>query len=352
MSLSDSADADSAAGIPANGEPSSQLYTTITPASAPAALFSLGLDEVTFSMQKTAAADSLLMELPIYEPPKGLPPSDLPMSETSPDADWKGAALPLSKFIHGKMVSKKNGPPRKRSRYDYEEDENDGAAYDRSSGQSISMNVEGNPKSARIRLAPENNDVALFSPENKHIRDRLHAGHQFRPPTELAMPSQSFFECRPPSQWTLAEDDELRELVKEYTYNWSLISHLLTPRTLYTSGAERRTPWECFERWISLEGLPVDLQKTHYFRLCTARMEAAARNLMAQAMPSQAAAVGTGGNVTPVRRPRNTGTIRVERRRNTKYLAMVDAMRKLAKKKEAALQKQQHGTFIPQLETQ
>jgi len=87
----------------------------------------------------------------------------------------------------------------------------------------------------------------------------------------------------------------------------------------------------------------VDMQKTHYFRLYTARIEAAARNLMAQAMPNQTTAGGIGVNVTPVRRPRSTGTMRVDRRRNTKYLAMVDAMRKLAKKKEAALQKQQHG---------
>src|SRR5690606_32826920 len=98
--------------------------------------------------------------------------------------------------------------------------------------------------------------------------------HQFRPPTDHVMPNQSFYESRHPSMWTLAEDDELRGLVREYSYNWPLISTILTSKSMYSSGAERRTPWECFERWINLEGLPADMQKTQYFKTYNNRLEA------------------------------------------------------------------------------
>merc|ERR1712093_477473 len=128
----------------------------------------------------------------------------------------------------------------------------------------------------------------------------------------------------------------------DYSYNWSLISSLLGSKSLYVSGSERRTPWECFERWIHLEGLPADMQKTHYFRAYTSRIDAANRNVTAQnnAAPQQPNA---NGQVQQAPRRRPTTSIRVERRRNAKHLALVDAMRKLAKKRETSTQKQDHA---------
>lgn len=154
------------------------------------------------------------------------------------------------------------------------------------------------------------------------------------------MPLQTFFECRTASQWTCAEDDELKSLVREYSYNWSLISSMLQSKSLFSSGAERRTPWECFERWIHLEGLPADMQKTHYFRAYNNRVEAANRNVMAAQ-----AAQPNGAQPQPQRR-RTTTSFRVERRRNQKHLNLVDAMRKLAKKRENNQQKQQHAAGL------
>jgi chromatin modification-related protein VID21 len=156
------------------------------------------------------------------------------------------------------------------------------------------------------------------------------------------MPLQTFFECRVASQWTYEEDNELKNHVRDYQYNWSLISSLLTSKSLFTSGAERRTPWECFERWIHLEGLPADMQKTHYFRAYTNRIEQANRLVMAQAVQTQQQP-NANGQVQPPPRRRPTTSFRVERRRNQKHLTLVDAMRKLAKKRETSLQKQQHA---------
>ncbi|KXH48864.1 hypothetical protein CNYM01_04880 [Colletotrichum nymphaeae SA-01] len=302
---------------------------------APSAIFALEDDDVVFELRSSPTADQLLQELPMYGTPLKIPAFDFTVPEFDPDAHWRRPALPLSKYVEGEMKLSSDGPPRKRSRYQYEEEEED-------DDEKV---VFGSQPAKRMKLPPQNADVALFNPEMKPIRDRLHAGHQFRPPAEYQMPMQSFYECRSPSQWTLAEDDELRSLVREYSYNWSLISSLLTPRSVFTSGAERRTPWECFERWINLEGLPTDMQKTQYFKAYQNRIDAANRVILQQNQIAQQQAAGqAAAPTTPVARRRPSTPLRVERRRNQKHLTLIDAMRKLAKKRETAAQKQQHAT--------
>lgn len=288
--------------------------------SAPAAIFSLGASDFSFPMSQTPATDKLLSELPFYEPARiGPDLSQSDLAERS-DAKWKTDIIPISRFATEKIRYRPPKAPSKRSRYDYEEEEYESR--------------ESQP------LPPEQTNVALFMPENKHIRDRIHPGHSFRPPSEYQMPAQAFFESRASSQWTQIEDDELRKLVKDYSYNWSLISSCLSTRSPFHSGADRRTPWECFERWINLEGLPADMSKTPYFRAYHSRIEAAGRHVIAQ---QEAAQRQVGGNPALTARKRTTQPIRVERKKNQRHLAMLDAMRKLAKKRETALQKQQHG---------
>lgn len=292
----------------------------------PTAIFALTNDDIVFGLRRSPTADKLLNELPMYGAPLSVPSSDS-SQKNDPDRYWKRPALPLSKYIEGRMELKDEGPPRKKSRFQYETEDDDDDQV-----------IFGELGPKRSVLPPEQTDVALFDPEHKHIRDRIHSSHQFRPPSEYPMPLQSFFECRSPSQWTADEDHELKTLVREYSYNWSLISSLLSPKSIYTSGADRRTPWECFERWVYMEGLPTDMQKTHYFRAYTSRILAAERNVL-----NQNPQVGQqpNGQPQPVRR-RTTQSIRVERKRTQKHIMLVDAMRKLAKKRETNLQKQQH----------
>ncbi|GJN66616.1 MYB and HSA domain-containing protein [Purpureocillium lilacinum] len=300
---------------------------------APSAIFALQEDDVVFGLRRTPAADKLLEELPMYGPPLQVPKVDIAGPEHDPDAHWKRPALPLSKYVEGEMKLAQPGPPNRPGRFAFADEDAD---EDAEGGFVADQHVH------TFKLPPSTDEVSLFHPESKHIRDRLHAGHQFRPPSEHLMPTQSFYEARSPSQWTLAEDDELRGLVREYSYNWSLISSLLSTRSLFTSGAERRTPWECFERWINLEGLPADMQKTQYFKAYNSRIEAAQRVIAQQNQIAAQQASASGGAVTPVRR-RPSVPMRVERRRNQRHLTMIDAMRKLAKKRETALQKQQHS---------
>ncbi|KAI9681661.1 MAG: chromatin modification- protein VID21 [Trizodia sp. TS-e1964] len=321
----------------------------------PAAIFVLPVNDIVFGIPKTPSSDKLLSELPLYEPPRDLPSHEHPSSKICPDSSWKTPAVPVSKYMLGKMVADDSGPPRKKSRYDYWSDDDE--ATDAAPEIINSAFSFYGARKSRFELTPEQTDVALFNPDNKHIRDRIHAGHQFRPPSEHAMPSQSFFESRLSSQWTWTEDDELRALVREYSYNWSLISSMLSPKSLFSSGAERRTPWECFERWISLEGLPADMQKTQYFRAYNARLEAAQRNILSQPAPGQQQQQqqpqqgqgqpnSTPTTAIPQQRRRATTSIRVDRRKATKHLALIDAMRKLAKKRESTVQKQQHAAGL------
>ncbi|KAJ5938717.1 hypothetical protein N7466_001851 [Penicillium verhagenii] len=281
---------------------------------APAAIFSLGSDEFSFSVDMTPAAEKLLDELPLYEPLRINPGTQLPIFKQPP------------RFY--------DEPPRKLSRYDYSQ-------Y----GTDLEYRI--------TEIPPEQTNVALFRPENKPIRDRIHPGHSFRPPTEHPMPSVGFFESRQSSQWTMSEDDELRRLVKEYSYNWSLISSCLTSPSLFTSGAERRTPWECFERWVGLEGLPADMSKTQYFRAYHQRLETAQRTVLAQQQAAQqqqqAQQQANNGQVQPPVRRRTTQPLRVDRRRSSRHLALLDGMRKLAKKRETMLQKQQHASHLASL---
>ena len=301
--------------------------------SAPAVIFSLPPEMFVFGLNKSRVAEKLLLELPLYRPSTLVQNAALRVTEIESDSAWKKPIVPISKYAQGKMVALEEGPSRKKSRFDYQ-DPQCPYFYPSDLASKDSDNAVG----------PEQEDVALFDPENKHIRDRIHAGHAFRPPSEHIMPSQQFFECRQSSQWTQVEDDELKRLVKDFAYNWSLISSCLSSPSMFSSGAERRTPWECFERWISLEGLPVEMAKINYFRTYHQRLQYAQKTVEAQHQALQQQQ-GNSANQIPLRR-RTTQPFTVERRKNARHLHLIDAMRKLAKKRETAIHKQQHGLSI------
>lgn len=325
-----------------SGETESESYADddelLSPldANPPAGLFSLGYHDVVMKIERTPASDQLFRELPYYEPLLEGSSDSSPFSVTEPHI------LPVSKFITGKLVSQIRGPPRKRSRYDYDSEDEPSTPPSRSgtSAEHSMPSTPGRRLFCRNDLPPEMTDVALFNAENKHVRDRLQAAHQFRPPTEFNMPSVAFFENRTPSQWLWEEDQKLRALVKEYTFNWSLVSQQLSLPSLFVSGSGRRTPWECFERWVQLEGLPAEMSKTQYFRTYQGRLEQANKTVYAQFQAQQQQQQQQGQAPGQPRRRPTTTPIRVERRRENRHLAIIDGMRKLARKRESAAHKQ------------
>jgi len=317
---------------------------------APAKIFSLGYDDVVVELDYTPVTDGILSELPLYEPKE----QDVPAIPSVHFADSNPSILPVSKYVSGKLISLSSGPPRKRSRYEYaEEDDEPSAPRIKRQPSESSLFLSPTRRSPRLELEPEKTDVALFNPENKHVRDRLHASHAFRPPSEFGMPTTQFYESRASSHWLWNEDQELRRLVKEYSYNWSLISAALSQPSTYASGPERRTPWECFERWVQLEGLPAEMSKTQYFRTYQSRLEAAHRTvtaaqLAAQQQLSQLQAPPSAALQALARR-RTTQPIRVERRKSMRYIHIIDGMKKLAKKRENTAHKQQESIKAAQL---
>ncbi|KAM3415083.1 hypothetical protein BST61_g10218 [Cercospora zeina] len=238
----------------------------------------------------------------------------------------------VSKFVEGRVLPTVSRPSLKRSRYEYDDEDE---------------LLEAQPSSKRLRedarSHPDRFDCALFDPVNKPIRDRLHSNNAFRPPSEFLMPNTQFYEYRAGSQWIWEDDQKLRKLAKDYSFNWSLIADEMSLSTRYKSSAERRTPWECFERWVDLESLPADMRKTVYFKTWYARLEQAQQaserryQQQVQAIQQQAAQNGAPSHV-PMRR--KTTPTRVEKRRSTRYLWMVEGFRKLAKKREQAAWKQ------------
>lgn len=311
----------------------------------PAGLFSLGFDDVVFKMDRTPASDAMLLELPSYEP------NIENVSDVTPRAFYDPPILPVSKYITGKVIAKANGRPRKRSRYEYDSDPDPPSPPSRP-GTSIGQSLPSTPgrlgRPYRSNdLEPEMTSVALFDPDFKHTRERLHAAGQFKPPTEHPMPSVSFFENRNPSQWLWDEDQKLRTLVKEYSFNWSLVAQELSPPSRFVSGAGRRTPWECFERWMHMDGLPGDMSKTPYFKTYQSRLEQAVRTVMAQQqqMLQQQANPAQAVSASHARR-RTNQPYRIERRRETRHLTMIEAMRKLAKKREQNIHKQAEGKHL------
>lgn len=304
----------------------------------PTGLFSLGFDDVVFKMDRTPASEAMLLELPAYEP------NIDNVSDITPRAFYDPPILPVSKYITGKVIAKANGRPRKRSRYEYDSDP-DALSPPSRPGTSMGQSLPSTPgrlgRPYRSNdLDPEMMSVALFDPEFKHTRERLHAAQQFKPPTEHPMPSVSFFENRLPSQWLWDEDQKLRTLVKEYSFNWSLVAQELSSQSRFVSGALRRTPWECFERWMHMDGLPGDMGKTPYFKTYQSRLEQAFRTVMAQQqqMLQQQANPNQAVPASQARR-RTNQPYRIERRRESRHLSMIEAMRKLAKKREQQVHK-------------
>ncbi|CUS09932.1 unnamed protein product [Tuber aestivum] len=303
----------------------------------PATLFTLSPEETVFAMPASKASDDILNQLPLYGPPE--PPTGQ-LEEV--EEEWtKLPVVAISKYASGKLViPEEQGPPSKKSRYEYEENQ-DTYADDSDEDEKLGGGrLIGRSKRDKLRkpssLPPEQTNVALFKPESKSILQRVHNSHVPRLPSDF--PPPSFFENRHPSLWLASEDEMLKTLVREYHHNWGLVSQCLTLPGDWHSGSERRSPWECFERWIALEPIPPEFAKSPHFKPIQQRLDVAARvNGLYGNVPGSAGGSGSGG----VKPRRGTAPIKVEKRRNTRNFTLIESMRKLAKKRETSVNKQQ-----------
>ena len=311
----------------------------------PVQLFTLGPQETLFGMPLTNTAYEVLSELPLQVPPTL--PVDPCILDNRIEETWQVPLTPVSKLCAAKLLVNDGGPPRKRSRYEYEENYNiftddcDSVDFPHM-GTSF---LPGKPRPPQpqkpVPLPPESTNVALFNPDFKHILHRMQ-GHHFKPPSFI--PPVPFFENRLASQWLPSEDEKLKDLVQRYPQNWALISTFMTFKGDLQSAPERRSPWECFERYLQIEQPSAEYSKSPYYRGIQQRLEASGKaglsNLTAGTLPNTN---GGSGSSTPTIRRRGNAPFRVERRKNSKFVHLFESMRKLAKRRELSLTKQQNG---------
>ncbi|RLV91930.1 Chromatin modification-related protein EAF1 [Spathaspora sp. JA1] len=142
-------------------------------------------------------------------------------------------------------------------------------------------------------------------------------------------------EFRSPTIWLPQDDKYLIHYVAEFCFNWDLISeHLLAHSSAasfkkYESNIERRTPWQCFERYIQLN-------EKFQFSDMKGVDAYPAQQWLEQAHRAQST---TKRRISPL----GVGTDSIQRgHRRLRWASMFDAMRKCMKKREIAVAKINH----------
>lgn len=199
-----------------------------------------------------------------------------------------------------------------------------------------SMPIEDDPAKEK---APEEDACALFDPGAKIMKARLNASNAYKPPS-VPLPSAAFYEFRYASQWTYDEDQQLRNLVKEFTGNWLLISELMSSKAQFVPVSDRRTPWECYERLMGMEGPPADTNLRQYYRHFQYRIEQAKVRWQAEQAKQQALQNPTVISIPPLQVRRFPSPVRVDKKVNKRFMAMLGGARTLARKRESIANKQ------------
>lgn len=158
--------------------------------------------------------------------------------------------------------------------------------------------------------------------------NQLHRRFNFlRPPKP---PLVRNIEYRSPTIWLPQDDKYLIHYVAEYCFNWDLIAANLAshPATMkrYESNIERRTPWQCFERYIQLN-------EKFQFSDMKGINAYPAQQWLEHAHKAQ---LTTKRRISPL----GVGNESIQRgHRKLRWASMFDAMRKTMRKREQALAK-------------
>ena len=156
--------------------------------------------------------------------------------------------------------------------------------------------------------------------------------HYLKPPKP---PLLANIELRSPTIWLPEDDKRLIHYVAEFCFNWDLIAEHVQVGSFapslskYESNIERRTPWQCFERYIQLNQKFQfsDMKGSYAFH---------AQQWLEQAHKTQ---LTTKRRVSPL----GVGSDSMQRgHRKLRWASMFDAMRKAMKKREIALAKMNH----------
>ncbi|CCF58549.1 hypothetical protein KAFR_0E03980 [Kazachstania africana CBS 2517] len=146
--------------------------------------------------------------------------------------------------------------------------------------------------------------------------------HYLRPPP---VPSLRYLQNRTPTIWLPEDDQELVKNINTYAYNWELISAHMTHRSTrsYMSNIERRTPWQCFERFVQLN------ERFNFNDLKGPR----AHNAQQWLMEAHKFQQRQNRRISPL----GVGTESIQRgHKRLRWASMFEAMRRCIKKRENA----------------
>lgn len=163
--------------------------------------------------------------------------------------------------------------------------------------------------------------------EKKNVRNKNGLFGPFRRINILKPPHPPKIEqlnIRIPTIWLPQDDKYLIKYVSEFSFNWDVISSHLSPKSTssYTSNIERRTPWQCFERYIQLND---KFQFTDMRGLFAER----AKKWLESAHRVQTT---TKRRISPL----GVGTESIQRgHRRLRWASMFEAMKRVMKKRES-----------------
>lgn len=135
---------------------------------------------------------------------------------------------------------------------------------------------------------------------------------------------------RSPTIWLPRDDQFLIHYVAEYCFNWELISASLQSQTAtlqhYASNIEKRTPWQCFERYIQLND-------KFQFRDMKGPNASPAQAWLEEAHNAQ---MSTKRRISPL----GVGIESIQRgHKKLRWASMFDAMRKTMRRREVTAAK-------------
>lgn len=295
--------------VDAPHEPEAEPETLPTPSPSSCelddlpAIFDLPSDVIYASVNELPKKDgSSLSQLPIYGPPTLTDEPYHSLIEDSP-------IVPISKFCMERytVLATEWQPPNPHYRPPTPEHPDD--------VQEISREVQVEPMPT---FAPAGAGVTTFLHcliiESIHGSRRRSSAIIIRPP---APPNH--WNDQKPSPWTPEEEQRLLQSAKENMYNFDLVASTLSFSASSVSDLERRSAWECFEKFRAIYPEPQNIQLMGPHRSIAFNRLEKANRLSASGMRPRPGAI--------VRQPR----LEV---RNHRYLNLFDAMRKSAKNRE------------------
>jgi len=272
----------------------------------------------------TLDLNALFPDLPMYGPPN---PDD---NDAYVDAAEYGRVTMISKLMASKPPSLDFGPVASQIVYIKRKREPLAEMDDFDEEDARVPRLEGKHITALPGTEPTRIVPVLFQP--KKAKDMpMTPIRRPAPPGPLA--------SKTPIVWSGDEEDLLMTIIKPFQYNWDLISDLFNNMRGPIISSERRTPWDCYEKWSKKEGSTSGSNGTSAENGSGLIPIGSLPNSAGSTPPSPKARKDKDGKkiLTP---------IKVDLAKKTqRSLGLLEAMKKASKKREATQNRVNAGTF-------